>query len=175
VIAPDPSALAAALAPLRDALLADARAETARLLATAEADAAAELAATQARADATLAEARAEGEADAVAVLTGDRARANRRARATVLRARSDAYQALRAGSQAAMRDLRRGAEYPRLLDRLAAVARAELGPSATFVEDASGGVLAEAEGRRLDYSLTGFADRAVDALGSDLERLWSP
>ena len=64
---------------------------------------------------------------------------------------------------------------HPQLRDRLAARARAELGPDARITDATDGGLLAEAPGRRLDLSLDALADLAVDALGAEVNRLWAP
>lgn len=185
----DPT-LSAALEPVRRALLAAAAAENARVLADVDAQAAVEIAAARSRADAAVARARAEGAADAAIALAGARARARRRARATVLRAHRQSYLRLREASRAAARRLLDQPGYANLPDRLAAaavaaVARLEPGAAGHAVpggtvgsivtRNAGGGVVAEAAGRRVDYSLDGFADRAVDELGPDLEVLWQP
>ena len=53
---------------------------------------------------------------------------------------------------------------------------RAQLaGPDAEISEPPEGGVVAVAAGRRWDFSLPALAGRAVDALGPEVERLWTP
>jgi vacuolar-type H+-ATPase subunit E/Vma4 len=170
-----PSILPAALAPVREALLAAARADAAALLADADADAAAAAETARGQAAALLAAARAESAADVETALAGERAAARRRARTTVLEARRDVFGEIRNASRAAVRTLRDEPEYARLRDALAAAARAELGAAASMVEHESGGLVAAAGGRHLDYSLDGFADRAADALGAELDRLEEP
>ena len=165
----------AALEPVRTALLARARADGDALLASADADAETAVAAARVEAAAAVAEARAQGERDAALVRTAERARARRQARAVVLRAQRAAYDELRRRSRAAAARLRTEPGYPALLDRLTALARAELGAAAVVREHPDGGVVAEAPGRRVDLRLATLAERAVDTLGPEVEALWAP
>ena len=165
----------AALEPVRTALLARARADGDALLASADADAETAVAAARVEAAAAVAEARAQGERDAALVRTAERARARRQARAVVLRAQRAAYDELRLRSRAAAARLRTEPGYPALLDRLTALARAELGAAAVVREHPDGGVVAEAPGRRVDLRLATLAERAVDTLGPQVEPLWAP
>ena len=162
-------AITNALAPLRAALRAAAAADVDGLLAGAEADATEQIAAALARAETIVAQARAEGAADAAVVLAGPRARARREARAITMRAQRDAYRSLREASRAAAR---RHVDQPghlKVRERLATAARARLGSGPVTTRE----MVTEAAGRRIDCSLDGFADRAVDALGSKVEGLW--
>jgi vacuolar-type H+-ATPase subunit E/Vma4 len=163
-----------ALRPVGSALLARARADADRVLADADAAAADVLARAQGEADAILAEARAQGEADAAGVLATERARARRQARSVVLVAQREALEALR--SQVLMRvaALRDDPAYPAWRDRLGDRARAVLGPDAVVTEHPDGGVVGEASGRRLAFTLEGLADQAIQALGVEVEELWS-
>jgi vacuolar-type H+-ATPase subunit E/Vma4 len=163
-----------ALRPVGSALLARARADAERTLGEADAEAADAVARARTEADAILAEARAQGEADAAGVLATERARARRQARSVVLAAQREALEALR--SQVLMRvgDLRDDPAYPAWRDGLADRARAVLGEDAVVTEHSCGGVVGEAAGRRLAFTLEGLADQALDALGSDVEGLWS-
>ncbi|MGC9669782.1 V-type ATP synthase subunit E family protein [Planosporangium sp. 12N6] len=151
------------LAPVREALLAAARADADQIVAAAEADADAVLAAARDQAARILGQARQEGLADAAALVAADRSRARRRARVTVLRARREAYEVLRSATRAAAARLRDEPEYPELRARLVAAARRALGPDARVQEAEGGGIVAESPGHRLDLSLSGFADRAFD------------
>jgi vacuolar-type H+-ATPase subunit E/Vma4 len=160
----------AALAPVREALLAAARADAAGIRAGAEERATQVVAAARKEADELREAARAQGAEDGTAALAAARTRARRLARAAVLRARSEAYEALRAGGRGAVVALTTDADYPRLRERLAAAARTAAGPESRVREADGGGVVAEAPGRRVDYSLAGFADRAVDTLAAELE-----
>jgi hypothetical protein len=111
--------------------------------------------------------ARADGAADAAASLAVLRARTGRAARATVLAARREEYEALRAAARIALAELARD---PTVHMRLIAVARARLGAGATIEDLPDGGVVATDGARRLDLSLAGFADRAVDHIAVRLE-----
>jgi hypothetical protein len=172
---PLPVGLQPALAPVREALLERARADADAVLHTAGVQAAAVLAAAHSRAAALVAEGRAEGERDAATVGALRRARAQREARAAVLRAQAAAYAELRRRSRAAVRALRDDPAYPQLLAALRARAEARLGPAATVREHPDGGVVADAPGRRLDASLDALADAALDGLGAEVQRLWAP
>jgi vacuolar-type H+-ATPase subunit H len=156
------TALDAALAPVRAALLGAARAEAQRVRADAEERAATVLADARNRAARMLADATRQGAADADSLLAGERARARRQARAVVLRAGRDAYEALRAQARDAAARL---GDDPVVRGRLVATARDGLGPGARVSDVDGGGVVAEVSGRRLDLSLAGFAARAVDAV----------
>jgi len=50
-----------------------------------------------------------------------------------------------------------------------------ELGSEATVIEHPRGGVVGEAAGRRIEYSLDDLADDIMDRMGTDLDELWSP
>ncbi len=165
---PDP------LAPVRDALLTGAQADRERMLAGADAEASAILARAQGEADAVLAEARAQGEADAAGLLAAERARARRQARGVVLVAQRAAYDRLRSQVVRALPALRADPGYGPWRDVLSAHAREVLGADAVVSEHPDGGVLAEAGGRRAVYTLEGLADEVIDALGPDVEGLWS-
>lgn len=166
--APDP------LLPVREALLARARADAERLLADVDAEGAAIIARAQAEADAIRAEARAEGEADAAAVLVAERARVRRQARAVVLAAQRQSYEGMRARAVEQVATLRGDPGYGRWCDGLRDEVRAALGPEAVVSEHPEGGVLGESSGRRVAYTLVALAERAVDALGTDVEGLWT-
>jgi vacuolar-type H+-ATPase subunit H len=173
--APPPDPVDAALAPVRTALVAAAQADAAAALAAAEAEATATVAAAEAQAAELVARARAEGAADAEAMLAADRARGGREARRIVLAARRQAYDLLRGRARAGVAALRADPAYPAILERLTARARALLGADAGIAPHPDGGVLASAPGRRCDLSLPALADRAVDSLGPEVERLWTP
>ncbi|MGZ4494443.1 MAG: hypothetical protein ACXVWU_07080 [Nocardioides sp.] len=165
---PDP------LAPVREALLGDARGEAARLLAAAAADRTATLTAARAEAEAILEAARAQGRADAEALLGVERARVRRQARSLVLAAQRATYEDLRAAVRLGARRLRADPAYARWRDGLAARARATFGADAVVTEPPEGGVVVEAGTRRAADTLDLRADAAVTALGPDLDGLWS-
>jgi vacuolar-type H+-ATPase subunit E/Vma4 len=66
--------------------------------------------------------------------------------------------------------------DYPALLERLSAAARSQLGDDAELVVDppGRGGVIARRGEASVDYTLAAMADRVIDDLGADLERLWT-
>jgi len=162
------------LAPLREALLARARSDAAATVARADSSARAVLAAARAEADAIVADARAKGAAEAEAVVAAEQARASRAAREVVMAARRRAYDDLRDRARAAVSELRHDDVYPLLVAALRARISAELGPAAS-IEDTDGTVVGQVPGRRLTFSLDDLAERSVDALGADIEGLWSP
>lgn len=165
----------AALEPVRGALLAAARADAAAVLATADEDAAATMAVARAQVGDLAATARAEGAADATAMLAADRARGRREARRIELAAREEVWDQLRDRARTTVTALRADPAYDRLRDRLAARARELAGAGAVVTEPPEGGVVAVTAGRRWDLSLPALAERAVDALGPEVERLWTP
>lgn len=165
---PDP------LLGVREALLSRAHADAQRLLAEVDAEADAIIAGAQAEADTIRVEARAQGEADAAEVLAAERARVRRHARAVVLAAQRDTYDELRSRVVRDLPTLRADPAYATWRDRLGEDVRAVLGADAVVTEHPAGGVLGEVAGRRVAYTLVGLADRALDALGADVEGLWS-
>jgi vacuolar-type H+-ATPase subunit E/Vma4 len=155
-----------ALGPVRAALLALAARDAERMLAAADADAAATLAVADAEAETIRARARSEAETDAAAFLATEQARAHRLARSVELRARRAAYDDLVHRVHEAVREL-----SEETAPTLTALARSELGPEVTVTGSPDGGVVAEAGGRRVSYTLTALADRAVaDLLASRAE-----
>jgi vacuolar-type H+-ATPase subunit E/Vma4 len=161
------------LAIVRAALLAGAASDAEHVLAAADRDVAARLADAAAEVAGERAAARAGAERDAEAIVARSRSRARRRARAIVLAAQQAAAEQLRAQARSAARELRTDPAYPALLARLTATARDRLGPRAVAREHPDGGVLAEADGRRVAFTLDAAADRAVEALGRRVEELW--
>jgi hypothetical protein len=165
-----PSPLDAALAPVREALLATARREAAQVRAEAEMAAAQTLDAARGRARELLSEAREQGAQDAAADLARRRTHARREAHALILAARRDEYDGLRSAAREAAAGLVGEPGYPVARQRLAGAARRRLGSGATVVDAPGGGVLAEVAGRRLDYSLATLVDGAVDAVAAEEE-----
>jgi vacuolar-type H+-ATPase subunit E/Vma4 len=160
--ATDPE-IVAALAPVREALLAAARSDAERTIARAAAAAEQTVAAAGTAAARIREEARAQGVASGTAAASGERRRARRAARAGVLRAERDGYQRLRRAARRAVAQLPREPDYPVLRRRLAASITRALGPDAELRDGIDGGVIGLVPGRRVDYSLGRFADRAVD------------
>jgi len=152
----------------------EARATAERRAAEARSAAAAEIAEASGAAAAAIAEARADGagRADREMALAGVRDR--RRSRQIVLGARRRAYEVLREEALAAAARLRLDSGYPALLDRLERLSRAQLGDGARIERDpADGGVAAEVDGCRVDYSLPALAERCLRGLGAEVEDLW--
>lgn len=168
--APPEVTAAAALEPLRAALLARAAAEAARVRADAEADARRRLDEARHEADRLVADARDRGAADAGWVLAAEETALRRSARGVVLAAQRDAWERLRRESRLAVRAL---LEEPGARDGLAALLRARL-PGCSVQDTEDGGLLAEADdGRSIDASVAALVDRVLP--GMDGERLWSP
>lgn len=164
-----------ALSPVREALLARARADAARACADAEQEVAGRVAAAEREVADLVAEARAQGELDTHALVVLEQARGRRAARALVLGARREAYEELRAACRAATAALLTGPSYPVVRERLVAEAQQALGPDAVIEDLAEGGVLAHLPGRRVDLSCAALAERALASLGTDVEQLWAP
>jgi vacuolar-type H+-ATPase subunit E/Vma4 len=164
-------ATAAALAPVRDALLAAARRDADAVRERSAAAAARTLSAARDAAAQIRAEARARGVEDAATAMASERSRARRRAHAAVLAARREEYESLRTAARSALAELRDDDGYPLLRQHMADAARRLLGPEAQLTEATDGGVIGRAAGRRLDLSLAGFADRAVDAVVADVDQ----
>lgn len=135
----------------------------------------AELARAASEAAATLAEARADGTAEADREIAVARARERRQSQRTILGARRRAYDHLQAATVAATADLPLEPGYRALLDRLERWAREQLGEAALVRHGAAGGggVVAEADGRRVDYSLAALAERCLREIGTEVEELW--
>jgi hypothetical protein len=164
VMRPDP-ALANALAPVSEALLAAAHGDACRQRDETNARCDHTMARAQAEAAQIGAQARADGTADAAAAIAIDRAQGRRDARAAVLRARRDTEQRVRVAAQAQLASIRSAPTYPDLRDRLVATVHILLGQHAQVREAAEGGVIGEVAGRRVDFSLAGFVDRATDTV----------
>lgn len=162
----------AALAPLRSALLARARAEAGQEVAEAERQADSLLTQARATAQAILDTAASLGRSDAETVIAAKRNQARRAARLRELAAQREVYDELHRRVAAAVARL---ADEPTLRDRLLAEIRAVLGPDATVLDVPGGGVVGHVPGRRVDLSLRAVAERAVEELGGEVRELWAP
>ena len=131
----------------------------------------------QAEADAAALIARGCAAAERLAQLDArDRlAEARAGARGSVLRAQRAVLIEARAAAHRAARDLDGEPRLERLLERLAADARARLAAAGTVrvIATTDGGFVARAGTREIDYSLRAQVDRIVDAMASELEGLW--
>ena len=130
--------------------------------------------ATQA-AEAILTKARAEAVAEADSDGATAMGRERRRARRIVLEAQHAAYEGMIARVRAGALALRSDPAYGQLLEGLERSARRRLGDGPVVVQESTsgGGIVAEADGRRLDYTLPALADRCAGELGAEVERLW--
>lgn len=164
------SAQDAALEPLRAALIAQARAEAQRLRGEAEADGRRVVVEAQRQAAQILAEAHTQGEADAAELITAERGKSRRAARAVVLAAQRAAYDDVQHKARAAVRAL---LAEPAGRERLEAAARARLGETAEVHALADGGLVAHtADGRRIEASVQLLVETALADL--NLEQLWA-
>ena len=161
------------LGPLREALLASAREEAARIEAEASAEAEARLAAARRQAAALVEDARADGAAVGAAAAAHDGALARRRARALRLAAERDVWEELRLQAHAAARALPDRPEYEPLLEQLVAAAQRQLGGSPRLEQAPGGGVRASRNGRSVDYSLDALVERELRRLGEQVDELW--
>lgn len=102
-------------------------------------------------------------------------AEARGEARATVLRAQRSVLLRARSAAHAAARRLVDDSRYDRLIERLTLDARERLAPAGPvqIVRLAEGGLVARAGSREIDYSLGAQVDRWLEAMATELERLW--
>jgi cell division septum initiation protein DivIVA len=165
------AAVTDALTPVRESLLATARADADRMASAADVHANEVIAAATDQAARILEDARAGGAADAETAFASERARSHRRGRARVLQARRLAYDQLRAQARAAVAGLRQEPEYAGIRETLIAAARRILGPDVEIHDADSGGIIAQLADRRIDLSLAALTDRAVDAVAAGLDQ----
>ena len=160
----------------RDALLDDAHRRAREIVAQAETQAGERLEPVRRQADELVAAARAQGEADGRLEAAREEAVARFSAHMTVLAEQRASYDELRRRARVAVLTLRDEADYPELLERLAAAARRDLGDDAQLQVDPPevGGVRATSGTRAVDYTLVALADRCVDDLGPRLAALWT-
>ena len=170
----DRAAALSALLPVRAALLADAHADAERAVRAAQAAADETMAQARGEARASVEQARAEGEADAVAASAADRGRSRRRARTLVLTAQRTAYDELRAAAHEGVRSLLDDPRWPAMRETLVRRAHDVLGPDATL-DVQPDGVVGRKGAQLLDLRLDALADAQIDALGPDVESVWSP
>jgi vacuolar-type H+-ATPase subunit E/Vma4 len=160
------------LSPVRQALLAEARAQADALLAEADADVEEMVSAASTQAAEMRSQAREQGTADAGRYLAAERARSRREARQVVLQAQRRAWEELRRRCHEAVLILREDSSYQ---DRLADVVERSTqshGPD-VVVEERSDGVVLENSRRRTSYTLTDLAESALHRRGRDIEGLW--
>ncbi|GAB3258322.1 V-type ATP synthase subunit E family protein [Nocardioides dilutus] len=154
------------LAPVREALLRMARAEADTVLAAADHDVEGVLAAADTEAAELRDRARAQAEEDTAVLEATEHSRVLREARSIELGAELAAYEALL--SAAATTARARLADDPDVVAAMTERVRRELGPGATLSRTPDGGLVGEADGRRLGLSLATLVERAVaDLLAS--------
>lgn len=160
---------------MREAILADARADAERALADADREASERLAGARGEAGEMLERARARGASEGRVEAARELALRRAQARAAVLEAQRELYEELRSRAREAVLALRSDPAYPELLDRLTEAARGVLGADAVAERDppAVGGVHAQAGSRSIDYTLATLAERCIDGLGPALRELW--
>ncbi len=159
-------------APIRSAALADARAEAERLRAEARERSAATVAAARERAgelrEDSLAVARRVADDDARRVLSAARGSAHE----LLLSARREVYAAV--ARDVARQASDRREDYRAASERLIADARRRLGADVRIVDAPDGGIIAEAPGRQIDYSLSTQVRRCLSQLDDEVAALWS-
>jgi vacuolar-type H+-ATPase subunit E/Vma4 len=166
---------AAALEPTRVHLRQAAAARAARIRADAHHSAGRIREQARLAAAATVEQARADGHAEAAPLAAAELSRGRDAAARGLLRARSEAYDELRRQVRAAVGALPGKPGYDHLARRIAALARSAAGPGAVVTAVPAGGWLARAPGVTVDCSLTRLADLAVEALGAEIQGLWTP
>jgi len=164
-----------AVRPVAAALIAEAERRAAEIAAAA-ADDVREVLDSAAREGARiLDEARAEGDDAAGRTATTLLVEAQQDARHLILDARRRAYDAVRTEALAELTRRRRTSEAAELRARLAATARARLGPDATVTTgDDDCGIVAVLGDRRVDLRSPVLVDRALRLLGPRLAELWA-
>jgi len=169
-----PSRSAAALGPVRGALLTAARQEAADIRRDAGERGRALVDAAQRDADRIRSAAAEEGAATARSRAVLRSARARRQAHEMVLTRRNALRLDLQRQVRQAAVELRTDPRYPRLLARLTEQSHALLGPRAHVAESPEGGVVAEEGSRRLDLSLPVLATRKLESMTPEVRELWT-
>ena len=118
----------------------------------------------------------ADGHEAASRELAGAERLARRHARELVLRARRALYDRARDAAIAELRGRRGSDDYRELLNALERRAAAQLGAEVRCAEapEDAGGIVGEAEGRRVVYSLAALVDDELSRRQADIERLWT-
>lgn len=161
----------AALAPTREAMLGQARAQASEIIAEARRRAAETIGVARRQAAGELARGRQEGLADAEPLAVARRSNGRRAARSLVLAAQREAYEELRAQVREAVGKLAGEPGYERLCAQLSQAAARLAGPGAEVTEDPAGGVTGSTPGIVVDCSLPRLAGAAADAV--DVAWLW--
>ncbi|MBX7431085.1 hypothetical protein JDV09_03020 [Mycobacterium sp. Y57] len=170
----DPDRAAAALGPVRAELLRRANADAEKVIAAAQSDAQRVVEEATRTANQMLDRARAAGKAAGARLAANEEVALRRGLRRDVLAARDGAYRLWRQRAGEAVLALRDDPRYPQWRAALVDIAHATLGDDAQVTEDATGGVHAEKDSRRIDLSLSAIATRTVDEAAAEAESLWS-
>ena len=166
----DARAVEPALAPVRRALLDDAEQRAVELVQAARVAADERTAAAEQRATDEVERARHRARATAIARTDRAVAEARRRAHARVLETDAEIAGELTTRVRRAVRSMSDDPRYPALRAQLELLARRQLGQGANVVADeVDGGVVADLDGRRVDYRLTALAERVLDVIADDL------
>lgn len=168
-----PTDAEAALAPLEERLLDDARAAASAIMAEAREKADALVTEAEEEAAGIRAAAAAAGEEAARSEVALRSARVRRQAHETVLAARNELRLEVRRAVRRRASTLVEDPRYADLLERLRERARAVLGPDADLIESPEGGLVAEAGSRRLDLTLPTLADAALEGAAGQVAGLW--
>lgn|GEM_PF-2186826 len=159
-------------APIRSATLADARAEAERLLVEARERGAATVAAAREHAGElrgeSLERARRAADDDARRVLSAARGSAHE----LLLSARREVYATV--ARDVARQASDRREDYRAASERLIDDARRRLGADVRIVDAPDGGIIAEAPGRQIDYSLSTQVRRCLAQMDDEVAALWS-
>lgn len=163
------------LDPVREALLAEAEREAERVVGQAEERAAAQVERAEEQKAALVRRALAEGAAAAELEAAFELTQARRKARTLVLEAQRAVYDEAQLEAHAAVQRLRSEPRYQKLLDRLAARVRTELGPEVEVeLDPPEGGVVGRLRNRRVDLTLPVLVERCLAEHADELERLWA-
>jgi vacuolar-type H+-ATPase subunit E/Vma4 len=160
---------------VHDAALAEALADANEIRRAAHDRAAEVLSNARAEADALVHDRLEAAQALAESLARGELARARGAARATVLHAQRTVLNEAIAAARDRARGLTGDPRYERMVARVTAEARARLagGGEVSIARAPSGGVIARAGSRGLDYSLDAQIERALESVSSELEGLW--
>jgi len=160
----------------REATLSRARSAAEESISEVRAEAEARKAACAAEATQLVAQARSDGQDSASRELVADERLTRRRARETVLAARRDLYERVRREAVESLLARQGSDEYARLIGALQSRATEQLGAEVRCSEPPSGqgGLIAEAEGRRVTYSLDALVDDELRRRGIEIESLWA-
>ena len=169
-----PSGSDAALAPLRQRLLADARETASGILAAARDQAQATTTTAEVEAARIRAAAAAAGEEAARSEAALRSARVRRQAHQAVLESRNALHEKVRRRVRESAVALTADPRYPAVLERLHARAVQVLGPDVIVTEGPGGGLVAVAGSRSLDLTLPARAEAVLEAMAPEVSGLWA-